>query len=88
MTIVGTLGSVNAVTDRGSGIVLMPPNFTLILLVIEYTSYRIIKNLLQANVGVVLCLGAEALAALHALSSNAHLHWFSQCTKEYGGGVP
>ena len=74
MTMVGLCGSVSTGTERASGMVLIPPNFTLILHMNElrfFPEMRSDPNLLEADVGEVLGLRAAALHALEALGGHA-----------------
>ena len=76
-TIVGLCGSVRIATERGSGIVLMPPSLTFILAdagAVEYFSRtRATCDSLQTDVGEVLRARVAALGGLQTLCGNTHL---------------
>ncbi len=74
ITIVGTLGSVNARTDGASGMTLIPPIFTLILSDCEQERMRAsLTHSLETHVSVVLTLGTPTLGGFHALRCHSGL---------------
>lgn len=59
-------------TERGSGIVLIPPSLTLILVKVLTSQGKICRyDILKADISEILLLRIPTLAALHALSCDA-----------------
>lgn len=74
MTIVGFFGSVRKVTERGSGMELIPPSLTLILRESQYgLGITNSKDILETDVSEVLFSCSPAFVALHALGCDSHL---------------
>lgn len=76
---VGCWGSVNTCTDCGSGTVLIPPSFTLILQSLFSSGIfkPEVKCALEANVRIVLWFGIFAFECFHALGWYAPLQVFT-----------